>query len=177
MPTFLDLDLDDRRRFLFEAWMFSESPTPAPEASRAAHGYLRVAHHGVAEYQWDTLTVDCSGGTETQVTIPTFANYFWDAEQTSSVIYTCVGDAMPIAGTFYEAGAASNLQQSSLAEEPESGFVESERIIAFRALETSARPASQPAGNTRLSHQAVEFVSRARGRRLQIEEEPERQSE
>ena len=179
MPTFLDLDLDDQRSRLLQAWMCSEPPATQSELNQPAGAHLHHLYRRAAEYDERALTVVCTGGTEMQFALqnvftPTFSAGY------EFVYFRGYATSIPTAAVaaVYSAECTELDTRVSLLSdvEPESASVESERVIAFRPIRPELRQAIHSA-NVRLSPDAIRFVARARGRRLRFEEEPETQSE
>ena len=171
MPRFLDLDLDDQQqRFLLQAWMYSE-PALSSEPDYPALAHLRHSYQCDVEYETSELTVLDSASTQIQFTIPNLV-----IDTTSSGVWDFLdfcGQATATAAPFFPSDTPAPLLSD---EEPESAFIETERVITFRPIHPSIRRAIHPA-NVRLSPDAIRFVAQARGRRLRFEEDPETQSE
>lgn len=171
VPKFLDLDLDEQQqRFLLQAWMYSEPPALLSEPNDAALAPLRHSYRRVEEYNPSALTVECSAGTQTQFAIPNLVN---DISSGGWVFPDFYGQATATAGPVCLSDTPVPLLSD---EEPESAFIEDERVIAFRPIRPELHRTFHLA-NVRLSPDAIRFVATARGRRLRFEEDPETQSE
>jgi hypothetical protein len=171
-PRFLDLDLDDQQqRYLLQAWMYSEAPALSSKPDEPALTHLRHLYQCEVEYETSALTVVGSATTQIQFTIPnlvieTTTSGEWDLP------YFC-GQATAIAAPIFPSDTPAPLLSD---EEPESAYIENERVITFRPVHPSIRQAIHPA-SLRLSTEATRFIAQARGRRLRLEEDPELQSE
>jgi len=174
VPRFLDFDLDDQQRSLFQAWMCSNPPDSLPEAREAAlthSGPLRGRAAGVFDA---SMTLVCSAASETPFAFDSTANLIFGGEPTHYFVGISHATAT-VAGAY--ASAADDRPVPLYSEgEPESAFIENDRVIAFRPIVPELRRAFQSA-NLRLTPDALRFVARARGRRLRFEEDPETQSE
>ncbi len=175
MPRFLDFELDDQQRSLFQAWMCSNPPDSLPEASEATLAHIRSLRGGTAVFD-ASMTLVCSAASEMPFAFDNnnTANLIFSGEPTCYFVNICQATAT-VAGA-YASAADDRLVPLYSEGEPESAFIETERVIAFRPIAPELRRALQSA-NLRLTPDALRVAARARGRRLRFEEDPETQSE
>jgi len=168
VPKFLDLDLEDQQqRRLLQAWMYPDNPARLSEPTATAPAHLRRSYRAVEEYEQGALTLVCSAGTQTQFSVPNLVN------ETSAGNWVVLEISVPATAT----GVPVCLRPPIASEEPESSFVEQERIIAFRPMPARVLGAMH-SRTVRLSPDAAQFVATARGRHLRFEEqEPAPESE
>jgi len=178
VPTFLDSEEGDRSS-LFYAWMYSGCGAAAgPRANELDQAHpARRSHRRTpaATGQANTLNVACSSGTVMRFVLLGYAHaYIWGTDPVGTVYDWACGDVATAAACVGSEVAQD--PQPRLAEEPESGSIEEERVIVFRPAPTHG-VRELVAANLRLSPGAIQFVTRARGRHLHVEENPEEQSE
>ena len=174
MPRFLDFELDEQQKSsLLQAWMFSHPPVSSPEAHETVQS--RTGHLRGNTVQFvSSVDVVCTTGSETPVTIENTANLIFGG--VLNYFIESYGPATAnVTGAFV---CPDDIRPVTLLSEPESevGFIENERVIAFRPIAPELRRALQSA-NLRLTPDALRIAAKARGRRLRFEEEPETQSE
>jgi hypothetical protein len=151
--------------------MFSHPSGSSPVARGAA--YLGHLHEGAVTIVTGVNLI-CTSGSETPVTIDSTANLIFGVEQNCLVDF--FGQATATVACAYTSAFGDRPVPLYSEGEPESAFIENDRVIAFRPIAPELRRALQSA-DLRLTPDDLQFVARARGRRLRFEEDPETQSE